>query len=38
VFGPDGNLLTKHIGFRSGERELRERELQELLARTLANR
>jgi thiol-disulfide isomerase/thioredoxin len=35
VFGPDGTLLTKHIGFRSGEREQRERELQELLSRTL---
>ena len=31
VFGPDGQLIRKHIGFRNGEREEREAELKSLL-------
>lgn len=32
VFGPTGELLSKHIGFRQAQREEREQELQRLLA------
>jgi cytochrome c biogenesis protein CcmG/thiol:disulfide interchange protein DsbE len=31
VFGPDGKLLNKHIGFRNASRDEREAELQKLL-------
>lgn len=32
VFGPTGELLSKHIGFRQAQRDEREQELQRLLA------
>jgi thiol-disulfide isomerase/thioredoxin len=31
VFGPDGKLLTTHVGFKTGERDEREREIVRLL-------
>jgi thiol-disulfide isomerase/thioredoxin len=31
VFGPDGTLLSSHIGFKKGEREEREKEIVRLL-------
>lgn len=34
VFGRDGRLITKHIGFRNAAREEREAELQKLLSTT----
>lgn len=33
VFGPDGEILARHIGFREGLRKEREAELQKLLTR-----
>ena len=38
VFGPDGTLLAQHIGFRLANREERERELLDLLARAQTKR
>ncbi|HEY6645396.1 TlpA disulfide reductase family protein [Povalibacter sp.] len=32
VFGPDGEIVSRHIGFRDGQRAGREAELQKLLA------
>lgn len=38
VFGPTGELLSTHIGFRDGQRAEREAELVDLLARHVASR